>query len=89
MINLFYLCVRANEDGETRHPQDVMSALGIKYVHATSHMIAESWKFYNCTNVPDPMPRFLVVNNQPLESMIGYGLSETDVKILKGEWKND
>lgn len=71
-------------DGEAYpgHPQEVMLELGIIYQHATPQTIGDQWWFWNCENVPTPLPPYLsILDVDPLE-MIGFGLSEKDaIKI--------
>jgi len=67
-----------------RHAQEVMKDLRIKYEHSTPQSIAETWIFWNCTNIPKlkRLPSYLkVVDLDPME-WIGYGLSEEKAKEL-------
>jgi hypothetical protein len=58
------------------HPQKVMRELGIIYEHATPQTISDEWWFWNCENIPNPLPPFLeLATFEPME-MIGFGLSE-------------
>jgi hypothetical protein len=58
-----------------RHAQDYMRELGIEYQHATPQSITDSWWFWNCTNVPSPLPKGLKVLNIKPREAIGWGLS--------------
>ncbi len=69
---------------ETRHPQVVMKELGITYELAVSQSISDSWKFWNCQNVPTDLPDFLTVQDWNPVEHIGFGLSEDDAKALGG-----
>lgn len=57
-MNLLYKFYEAPSD----HPRIVMRRLGITYEHVTPPSTGTSWSFWNCSNVPDPLPPFL----QPL-----------------------
>jgi len=48
------------ENVKQEHPQKVMKDLGIKYQHATPQSISNSWWFWNCENIPDKLPSFLM-----------------------------
>lgn len=41
------------------HAQAVMRRLGITYKKAVPMSISDSWWFWHCENVPDPLPKFL------------------------------
>lgn len=64
------------------HPQEVMKNLGITYQHATPQSMGDQWWFWNCVNIPDPLPKFLEFADWNPMEMIGWGLSEEDaIKI--------
>lgn len=42
------------------HPQKAMKELGITYSKAVPQSIADQWWFYDCENVPDKLPPFLI-----------------------------
>lgn len=64
------------------HPVDQMRNLGITYEHATPQSMGDQWWFWNCKNIPDPLPPYLSpLNISPMEA-IGYGLSESKAKEL-------
>jgi len=68
------------------HAQKVMADLGITYQHATPQSISDSWWFWNCENVPDPLPECLSVLDIRPQEAIGWGLSADDAaKIAAGE----
>ena len=69
--------------GEDRHAQVVMKELGITYQHATPQSMGDSWWFWNCTNVPDILPKYLIELKigDPME-YVGWGLSEDDAKKI-------
>ena len=57
------------------HPKETMKRLGITYQHATPQSIADQWWFWNCQNIPDPLPQhFSILLANPLE-YINFGLS--------------
>lgn len=62
--------------GVTEHAQDIMKQLGITYQRATPQSISDSWWFWNCENVPDPLPPYLHILNVAPHNVIGYGLSK-------------
>lgn len=64
-------------DGSKEHPQHIMKRLGISYQHSTPQSIADQWWFWNCENIPDPLPKNIRVLDitDPAE-MISYGLSK-------------
>jgi len=65
------------------HPVEQMKILGITYQHRTPQSMGEQWWFWNCENIPDPLPPYLnVVNLDPMEC-IGYGLSEEDAISIR------
>ncbi len=57
-----------------KHPQVVMKDLGITYQHSTPQSVADQWWFWNCENLPDPLPPYLSV----------AGLSDEDYKYWCG-----
>ena len=65
------------------HAQDYMQQLGITYELATPQSVADCWWFWNCENVPDPLPEGLSVLDITPREAVGYGLSKEDVKKLQ------
>ena len=55
---LFFSMQGAHEAGFTEHPQKVMM-LGIDYVKGEPNTLTDSWIFYECSNVPEYLPKFL------------------------------
>jgi hypothetical protein len=45
------------------HPQKDMEALGITYEYASPQMMFDCWFFFNCKNVPDPLPPHLSIKH--------------------------
>ena len=69
--------------GEEEHPQLVMKKLGISYQHATPQTICDQWWFWNCENVPEPLPEhFSILDLNPMEQ-IGWGLSKEDAEKIR------
>lgn len=71
--------------GYNEHPQDVMKRLGITYQHATPQSIADQWWFWNCENIPDPLPDHLSVLSVDPMQMIGFGLSKKEAENIRGQ----
>lgn len=65
--------------------QVYMQELGITYKRSVPQSIADQWWFFDCENVPDPLPEHVSLLTATLDSLIGYGLSIEDVKCLKNE----
>lgn len=66
------------------HPQKVMEELGITYQHATPQSISDSWWFWNCEGVPDPLPPYLkeLDIDDPMK-YVGWGLSQEDAEKIR------
>ena len=58
------------------HPQQVMKELGITYQHATPQSMGDQWWFWNCQNVPEPLPDYITVLDIEPHDAIGWGLSK-------------
>lgn len=78
--------IRAAADaGMHAHPQRVMFGLCITYQHATPQSMGDQWWFWNCENVPEPLPHYLTPLGIDPREAVGYGLSEDDAeRITKG-----
>ena len=73
--------------GENRHPQQLMSDLGMKYQHSTPQSICDSWWFWNCENIPNELPEYISeLKSNPMDC-IGYGLSEENAIAIR-DYKN-
>lgn len=59
-----------------QHAQDVMRQIGITYQYAVPQSIADQWWFWNCENVPEPLPKYMTVLNVKPHEAIGYGLTK-------------
>lgn len=78
-----YCCYGARIASENRHPQVVMSELGITYEHATPQSMGDQWWFWIPHNMPEKLPDFITVSeHDPLES-IGFGLSKDAAEKLR------
>jgi hypothetical protein len=66
----------AFDAGENRHAVEIMRALGIAYEHATPQSIADQWWFWNCSNVPAPLPRYITTLDLDPHQAIGHGLDQ-------------
>jgi hypothetical protein len=64
------------------HPEKVMKDLGITYQHATPKSVFDQWWFWNCKNVPDPLPKYLTVLDLDPNDAVGYGLSKEDALCI-------
>ncbi len=66
------------------HPQRMMKRLGITYQHSTPQSMGDQWWFWNCENVPDPLPDHtsILECNDPME-MVGWGLSKEDAEKIR------
>ncbi len=81
MKHLRYDMYRAPEG----HPVTVMHDLGITYQHRTPQSLSDEWWFWNCSNVPKPLPKYLRALDVDPHEAVGYGLSQEDAdKITKG-----
>ena len=83
MTHLIYEMQTAGQGcGELRHPQEVMKSLGITYQHATPQSMYDCWQFWNCENLPEALPKYLVRFEDDPMKYIGNGLSrEAAIKI--------
>ena len=83
-MHLKYCLMTANIDcNEMRHAQTVMKALGITYQHATPQSMGDQWWFWNCENVPEELPKYLIeLTADPLKC-VSWGLSQKDANEIK------
>lgn len=77
----------AYESGATEYPQKVMKELEITYQHATPQSMGEQWWFWNCENIPEPLPPYLKVADWNPMECIGWGLSQKDAEKIR-DYKN-
>lgn len=60
-----------------KHAQICMKDLGITYQLAVPQSISDCWWFFNCENVPDELPKYLVVRDfGDLNKKVGFGISQ-------------
>ncbi len=53
-------CTRTAYDcNETRHPEDVMEELGIKYTNSIPKPAFDCWTFEGCEGMPEELPGYL------------------------------
>lgn len=67
----------------TEHAQQYMKRHGISYEKAVATPITDSWTFFNCSNVPDPLPDDLMVMKKDAFAWVGRGLSHEDAEALE------
>jgi hypothetical protein len=67
----------------TGHPQEVMKELEITYQIAVPQSIADQWWFWNCENIPDPLPEYLSELDLDPMDCIGYGLSAEEAIMIR------
>lgn len=91
MIDLRYILQGADEAGEKRHPQEVMKALGIHYIHATPQSLGDQWWFWCCDlHVTSdsigfkPLPSFI----EPIDlgdafKYVGWGISKETAEMIE------
>jgi hypothetical protein len=83
-IHLWYCLNTATfECGMNEHPQTVMRTLGITYQHAVPQSIADRWWFFNCSNIPDPLPKYLAHLDIDPMRCIGFGLSQKTAEKIR------
>ena len=58
------------------HPIAEMKMAGITYQYAVPQSMLDTWYFFNCQNVPNPLPEFLMVLDVSPMALIGSGLSK-------------
>ena len=65
------------------HPQIFMATQGITYKLSVPQSIADQWWFFDCKNVPDPLPKGVTHLGLDIKTLVGYGLSMQDVAMLE------
>jgi hypothetical protein len=69
--------------GYSEHAHETMKRLKIKYQHSTPQSMADQWWFWNCENIPNPLPKhFSILDVDPIK-MIGFGLSKEDAEKIE------
>lgn len=82
-MHLRYDLYGAFLEGDKRHAQETMRALGITYQHSTPQSMGDCWQFWNCENVPASLPSFIEeIKIDPME-MLGYGLSRENAEKIR------
>jgi hypothetical protein len=68
------LDLQAMDEETTLHPQLYVQSLGIKWVSATPCIMVDAWWFCECSNLPDPLPPSITIDDRPAERIrtLGY-----------------
>ena len=91
-LNHLVFCIQTwveLNQGKAEHPVKQMKNLGITYQHGTPQSIGNRWIFWNCSNIPDPLPTYLSVEALHPISHIGFGLSEDLAKSIERYYNNN
>ena len=76
-------CMYSANDVTSGHPMEVMKGLGITYQQATPQSMLDSWLFWNCSNIPEPLPEYLLpIDADPME-YVGWGLSQQEAEKIR------
>ena len=67
---------------------DQIQSLGISYQHITPQTMGDCVWFWNCTSVPNTLPKYISELKLDPMSCIGWGLSEEDANKIKNYEKN-
>jgi len=78
-----YCCIAAFHENESRHPQDVMSSLGITYQHSTPQSIVDQWWFWIPEGEGFELPKFITITYKNPMKNIGNGLNKETAKFLR------
>ncbi len=60
-VSVFVDIIKFSNLNDPRKPSKVLRDLGIIFIQAEPQIIADQWKFHNCTNIPDELPSFVRV----------------------------
>lgn len=65
------------------HPMRIINSIGITCQFGTPQSIADQWWFWNCRNLPYPLPNGISILHieNPL-NYVGFGLSERQAKLI-------
>lgn len=80
MLNLAF---SLHDAVNNEHPQQTMKRIGISYLKAVPQSVLDSWWFFGCSGNVAPLPSFLTVIDGDISRLVGHGLSESDVRLLK------
>lgn len=69
------------------HAQDCMEALGITYQLAVPQSMSDCWWFFNCENIPDPLPDCLRFLTWSPQHCVGRGLSQQNADEIEARAK--
>lgn len=74
----------ANECGVHGHAQSIVRGLGINYELAMPQSMADQFWFFNCTNVPEPLPTYMKVLDVKVQECM-YLHEEVKERLKKNE----
>jgi hypothetical protein len=62
----------------SKHPEEIMTNLGITYSRATPQSMMDCWFFWNCEDVPKTLPKFIEILPYDFNVylLVGHGLSQ-------------
>lgn len=69
------------------HAQEYMEDMGITYQLAVPQSMSDSWWFFNCENIPDPMPDCLRFLTWAPQQCVGRGLSQQNADEIEARCK--
>ena len=67
------------------HAQEFMETMGIAYQHAVPQSMFDSWWFFNCENIPDPLPDCLKFMRSTPQECVGRGLSQQNADAINAK----
>ena len=70
-------------DNDTEAPEHY----GIEYAMGVTQTMGDQTWYFDCINIPDPLPDGYSILEGDLRSHIGYGLSEDDVRFLEANYE--
>lgn len=79
------LCLISLHHNGSGHPTEAMKDLGITYQFGTPQSMMDSWWFWNCENVPDPLPDYLHTLKRTPDQAVGWGLSKEQAEQINKE----
>lgn len=86
-MHLRYYYPEALEFRVKEHAEIVMKEMGITYQYSTPQSMGEQWWFWNCQNVPEPLPSYITPLDLDPMDCIGYGLSPEEAGKIKERQK--
>jgi hypothetical protein len=70
------------------HAQTYMKRLGITYQHAVPQSITDQWWFFNCKDIPTPLPQHITElkpETGDVHEFIGWGLSKEEADAIQSQ----